>query len=105
MSQIITKNLITGVTFEVITDQGLLSNPYRSIRYLDPTGAAGLLPGHPGVSQHAHQHRGGGAREVLSAVPRGGVALSYRYFSDTWGIHANTIETGLHPAHLQPSGF
>src|SRR5882724_948059 len=30
VSQVITKNLITGVTLEVITDQGLLSNPYRS---------------------------------------------------------------------------
>src|SRR5580698_4765468 len=36
LSQIITKNLIAGATVEVVTDQGLLSNPYRSIRYLDP---------------------------------------------------------------------
>src|SRR6202795_2744520 len=35
MTQVITKNLITGVTLEIITDQGLLSNPYRSIRYRD----------------------------------------------------------------------
>src|SRR5580698_8649012 len=34
LSQVITKNLIAGTTVEVITDQGLLSNPYRSIRYL-----------------------------------------------------------------------
>src|SRR5258706_6048842 len=38
VSKVITKNLITGVTLEVITDQGLLSNPYRSIRYsVDPS--------------------------------------------------------------------
>ena len=35
LSQIITKNLIAGMTLEVITDQGLLSNPYRSIRFVD----------------------------------------------------------------------
>src|SRR5450755_391800 len=35
LSQVITKNLIAGMTLEVITDQGLLSNPYRSIRYKD----------------------------------------------------------------------
>src|SRR6266481_10213207 len=35
LAQVITKNLITGVTLEVITDQGLLSNPYRSIRFKD----------------------------------------------------------------------
>src|SRR6202171_5730823 len=37
LSQVITKNLIAGMTVEVITDQGFLSNPYRSIRYLDST--------------------------------------------------------------------
>src|SRR6202011_3220154 len=35
LSQVVTKNLIAGMTLEVITDQGFLSNPYRSIRYLD----------------------------------------------------------------------
>ena len=35
LSQILTKNLIGGVNFNVITDQGYLANPYRSIRYLD----------------------------------------------------------------------
>src|ERR1700731_2439269 len=33
LSQVITKSLIAGATLEVITDQGLLSNPHRSIRY------------------------------------------------------------------------
>src|SRR6202171_6235146 len=37
LSQVITKSLISGVTVEVITDQGLLSNPSRSIRFLDST--------------------------------------------------------------------
>src|ERR1700684_4621672 len=38
LSEILTKNLIAGATVEVITDQGLLSNPYRSIRYVvDPS--------------------------------------------------------------------
>src|SRR6202051_2675347 len=36
VSQVVTKNLISGVTLEVITDQGLLSNPYRSIRFVAP---------------------------------------------------------------------
>ena len=39
VSQILTKNLISGVTLEVITDDGYLANPYRSIRFLDPTSA------------------------------------------------------------------
>jgi Protein of unknown function (DUF3570) len=35
VSQVVTKNLISGVTLEVITDRGLLSNPYRMIRFVD----------------------------------------------------------------------
>src|SRR5258708_36855023 len=37
VSQIITKNFIAGVNLQVITDAGYLANPYRSIRYLDPS--------------------------------------------------------------------
>ena len=41
LSQILTKNFIAGVNFNVITDQGYLANPYRSVRYLNPTNAKG----------------------------------------------------------------
>src|SRR5271156_4904490 len=41
ISQIITKNFIAGLNLQVITDSGYLANPYRSIRYLDPTTAKG----------------------------------------------------------------
>jgi hypothetical protein len=95
LSQILTKNLITGVSFEVITDQGLLSNPYRSIRYLDQGQGASSL-GYALASQvypntHTSTAVEGRARYYLPY--RAAVALSYRYFSDTWGIHAGTIET------------
>src|SRR6201999_3369071 len=45
VSQILTRNLIAGVTYELITDQGLLSNPSRSIRYLDAANAIGYSLG------------------------------------------------------------
>src|SRR5580658_7453680 len=41
LSQIFTRNLIAGLNLEVITDAGYLANPYRSIRYLDPTNPKG----------------------------------------------------------------
>ena len=37
LSQILTKNLMLGFSFETITDEGFLNNPYRQVRYLDPT--------------------------------------------------------------------
>src|SRR5271168_3091362 len=37
ISQIITRNFIAGANLQVITDSGYLANPYRSIRYKDPS--------------------------------------------------------------------
>jgi hypothetical protein len=94
LSQIITKNLITGVTLEVITDQGFLSNPYRSIRYLDQGQGASSL-GYALASQvypNTHTSTAVEARARYYLPYRAAAGLSYRYFTDTWGIHANTIE-------------
>src|SRR6267378_118473 len=95
VSQVITKNLITGVTLEVITDQGLLSNPYRSIRYsVDPS----INPlGYSLGSQVYPNTRTSTAVETRAKyyLPyRAAASVSYRYFSDTWGIRANTVEVG-----------
>ena len=94
LSQVITKNLIAGMTLEVITDQGLLSNPYRSIRYFDPTVP---LVGYSFGSQVYPNTRTSTAVEGRAKyyLPyRAAASVSYRYFSDTWGIRANTIELG-----------
>jgi Protein of unknown function (DUF3570) len=97
LSQIITKDLIAGVTLEVITDQGLLSNPYRSIRYLDPSVPLGYSLGSQ-VYPATHTSTAVESRVKYYLPYRAAASLSYRYFSDTWGIHASTIEMGyIHP--------
>ena len=90
LSQVVTKDLIAGLTFEVITDQGLLSNPYRSIRYRLDTGYAFGSPVYPNTrTSTAVEGR------VKYYLPyRAAVAVSHRYFTDTWGIRANTTEVG-----------
>src|SRR5882762_7493681 len=90
LSQVVTKDLIAGLTFEVITDQGLLSNPYRSIRYRVDTGYAFGAPVYPNTrTSTAVEGR------VKYYLPyRAAVAVSHRYFTDTWGIRANTTEVG-----------
>ena len=42
LTQILTRNSMLAVNFEVITDQGALGNPYRSVMYADPSGGASL---------------------------------------------------------------
>jgi hypothetical protein len=93
VSQIVTKNLITGVSLEVISDEGYLANPYRSIRYLDPSAALGYsLASQVYPNTHTSTAVEGRAKYFLPY--RAAASVSYRYFSDTWGIHANTIELG-----------
>jgi hypothetical protein len=90
LSQIITKNLIAGTTLEVITDQGLLSNPYRSIRYKDAVPLGYSLGSQ--VYPNTHTSTAVETRAKYFLPYRAALSLSYRYFGDTWGIRANTIE-------------
>jgi hypothetical protein len=93
LSQVITKNLIAGATLEVITDQGLLSNPYRFIRYFDPTVPLGYSKGTQ-VYPNTRTSTAVEGRAKYYLPYRAAASVSYRYFTDTWGIHANTIELG-----------
>jgi hypothetical protein len=95
LSQVITKNLITGATLEVITDQGLLSNPYRSIRYsVDPAiNPLGYALGSQ-VFPNTRTTTAVEARAKYYLPYRAAASVSYRYFTDTWGIRANTVEVG-----------
>jgi hypothetical protein len=91
LSQILTKNLIGGLTLEVITDDGYLANPYRSIRYLDSTSPKGYSLGsqvYPDTRTSTAIQ--GQAKYYLPY--RAAVTGSYRYFRDTWGVTANTYE-------------
>jgi hypothetical protein len=91
LSQILTKNLIAGVNLEVITDAGYLANPYRSIRYLDPSNPKGYSL----ASQVYPDTRTSTAIETHAKyyLPyRAAVTGSYRYYTDTWGIVGNTYE-------------
>jgi hypothetical protein len=90
LSQIITKNLIAGTTVEVITDQGFLSNPYRLIRFRDDV-PLGYSTG-PQVYPNTHTSTAVETRAKYYLPYRAALSLSYRYFRDTWGVRANTIE-------------
>jgi Protein of unknown function (DUF3570) len=98
LSQVLTRNLIAGMTLEVITDQGLLSNPYREIRYCsNPTGTVPCAGGFTlGAQIYPNTHTStaieGRAKYYLPY--RAAASVSYRYFTDTWGVRANTTEVG-----------
>jgi len=97
VTQIITKNSLVGMSWETITDQGLLNNPYRSVRYLDPTTAVGYSY----QSEQYPETRTSDAiaiRGMLYLPYRAAIKAEARVFQDTWGIKASNYELGYtHP--------
>ncbi|MFL6547222.1 MAG: DUF3570 domain-containing protein [Povalibacter sp.] len=97
VSQILTRNMILSLGLEVITDEGYLHNPYRSFRYYDPEDdlhfrlATEIYP-------HTHTSNAASLNGRYFLPWRAAVFGGYRYFTDTWGINANTYELGyMHP--------
>src|SRR6202521_2994686 len=91
VSQIITKNFIAGVNLQVITDAGYLANPYREIRYLDPTKAIGYTLSSQ-VYPDTHTSTAVQVQAKYYLPYRAAVTGLYRYYSDTWGVVGNTYE-------------
>jgi hypothetical protein len=88
LSQIMTRNLIMGFNWQLLTDQGYLANPYRKIRYASP----GVGDGFTLADQVYPDTRTANAASVQAKYYLHGAALtgSYRYYSDTWDIRAHT---------------
>jgi hypothetical protein len=93
LTQILTRNSILALNFEVITDQGWLSDPYRQLLYADPTSAKGFSEG-PEVDPSTRTSNAIGGDYKYYLPYRAAVDLQYRFFTDTWGIHANTAQLG-----------
>ena len=99
LTQILTRNLITSVNFETITDEGFMNNPYRSVRYLDsnnPIGYSYELELYPNTRTTTAV----GVRARYYLPYRAAIQGEYRFFTDTWNIDSNTISLSyIHPWH------
>jgi hypothetical protein len=89
ITQILTRNLITALNFEVITDEGFLNNPYRSVRYLDPNSAVGFSF-EPELYPRTRTSTAFGIRAKYYLPYRAALEMQYRYFTDTWDIQSHT---------------
>jgi len=93
LSQILTRNLIMSLNYEVLTDQGYLQSPYREILFLDPT--TGLGYGKADQVYPNTRTSNAGSVQMKYFLPyRAALSGQYRYFQDTWGIVAHTFEVG-----------
>ena len=95
VSQILTRNLLLALSFETITDEGFLNNPYRAVRFLDGSG------GYEYESEIYPNTRSSDAASIRMRyyLPyRAAMHAEYRRYSDTWDIAATQIELGYtHP--------
>ena len=97
LSQILTKNLLLGFSYETITDEGFLNNPYRSVRYID--GSSGLGYAYePEVYPRTRTSDAGAIRLRYYLPYRAALHAEYRSYADTWDVGADTFEIGYtHP--------
>jgi hypothetical protein len=101
VSQILTKSLITSLNLEVITDEGFLNNPYRSYRFVSPANSQLFV-----LAQEIYPRTRTSNAVAFNGryfLPyRAAVYGGYRFFTDTWGIRADTFELGyVHPFGTQ----
>lgn len=97
ITQILTKNLISSLNVETATDEGYLSNPYRTVRYFDSGSALGYSY-EPELYPNTRTSNAVGIRARYFLPYRAAVEAEYRYFTDTWDIEGHTVAlTYIHP--------
>jgi len=99
ITQVLTRNLILGLSYEVIADEGYLNNPYRQVRYVDASDARGYGT-QPEVYPRTRASNAAAIRARYHLPYRAALSGEYRFYTDDWGIDAHTVEVG----YVQPLG-
>ncbi|MDT8383687.1 MAG: DUF3570 domain-containing protein [Gammaproteobacteria bacterium] len=97
ISQVLTKNMLMGMTFETVTDEGHLESPYRRVRFLDTSAATGVA--YQGEEYPETRTSHALSISALYYLPyRAAIKAETRLFTDTWGVNASMYELGyVHP--------
>ncbi len=99
LSQVLSKDLLIDTSYELVTDQGFLNNPYRTVRYLDPGSGKGYSY-EPERYPKTHTSNALAVTARYYLPYRARLQGEYRYYTDTWGIKAHTMALGyLQPLH------
>lgn len=97
LTQILTRNMIAALNVEVITDEGFLNNPYRSVRFADPGNPVGFSF-EPELYPRTRTTNAVGIRAKYYLPYRAAIEAQYRYFIDTWDIESHTASISyFHP--------
>lgn len=96
ITQILTKNLISSLNVEAVTEEGFLNNPYRSVRYFDAL--TGGYDFERELYPNTRTSNAVGIRLRYFLPYRAAVEGEYRFFTDTWDIEGHTGSLSyIHP--------
>jgi hypothetical protein len=99
LTQILTRDLISSLNLEVITDEGYLNSPYRLVRYFSSDEPRGFAL-QPEIYPRTHTSTATAVRLKYYLPYRAAVEGNYRYFTDTWGVQSSTLDlVYTHPAY------
>jgi hypothetical protein len=93
VTQVLTRDLIATAAFDLMTDEGFLNSPYRSVRYADPSSPRGFFFD-PERYPTTRTSNAASLRAKYFLPWRAAVDGRYRFYTDTWGIVAHTAEIG-----------
>lgn len=98
LSQIVNKSIVAALEFETITDEGFLNNPYRFMRFCNATDDCSIYRTGLEVYPNTRTSHSVAVRGKYYFDYRASLNAKYKFFQDTWGIRAHTIEAGYtHP--------
>ena len=97
LSQVLTKDLLVGLNVESAIDEGFLNNPYRSVRFVDPSNPLGYS--YEAELYPSTRNSDAASIRAMYYLPyRASIHGEYRTYTDSWGIDAQTMEVGYtHP--------
>lgn len=93
LTQVLTRDLVGTFAYELMTDEGYLNSPYRSIRYADASAPMGFLLD-PERYPATRTSNAASARLKYFLPWRAALDGRYRFYSDTWGVRAHTADVG-----------
>lgn len=93
ITQVLTKNMIVGLSVENISDEGYLNNPYRSVRFFDPEAERGYRF-ETEVYPNTRTSNAAAFTANYYLPYRASIYGEAKVFSDTWGIDALTYKLG-----------
>ncbi|MGD8498301.1 MAG: DUF3570 domain-containing protein [Chromatiales bacterium] len=97
LTQVLTKDAIMSLNYELVTDEGFLNNPYRNYRYCsdpDPTPICTQASFAPEKYPNTRTSNAAALRASYFLPYRASIRGYYRFFTDTWDINAHTFELG-----------